>query len=133
MEGRWGGEKGRVVGREERRGSEQRSSGSPSKSFVPTGDTGFLCGEKERKGGVHGGRRKDGDMRQGKSVERKERCMSFLLFLPFSLPLYLPKDVHALALHAAGCTEMIYLCAGAGRHGKSGLDKGIAVSPWSFL
>lgn len=132
MEGRWGGEKGRVVGREERGGSEQHSSGSPSKSFVPSGDTGFLCGERERKGGVHKGRRKDGDMRQGESVERKERYTSFL-FPPFSLPLYLPEDVHALALHAAGGTTMIYLCAGAGRHGKSGLDKGIAVSPWSFL
>lgn len=134
VEGRWGGEKGRAVGREERRGSEQRSSGSPSKSLVPSGDTGFLCGERESKGGVHEGRRKDGDMRQGESVERKERCSSFLLSPPFSpLPLYLPEDVHALALHAAGCAAMIYLCAGAGRHGKSGLDKGIAVSPWSFF
>lgn len=81
---------------------------------------------------MHEGRRKDGDMRQGESVERKERC-TFLLFPPFSLPLYLPEDVHALALHTAACTAIIYLCAGARRHGKSGLDKGIAVSPWSFL
>lgn len=132
MEGRWGGEKGRVVGREERGGSEQRSSGSPSKSFVPSGDTGFLCGERERKGGLHDGRRKDGDRRQGEKCGGKG-CTSFLLFPPFSLPLYLPEDVHALVLHAAGCTAMIYLCTGARRHGKSGLDKGITVSPWSFL
>lgn len=53
VEGRWGGE-GRAVGREEREesgGSEQYSSGSPSKSFSPNGETGFLCGERERKGG----------------------------------------------------------------------------------
>lgn len=68
MEGRWGGKKGRAVDREERRGSEQCSSGSPSKSFVPSGETGFLCKERERRGGVHEGRRKDGDMRQGESA-----------------------------------------------------------------
>lgn len=83
MEGRWGGEKGRVVGREERGGSEQHSSVSPSKGFVPSRDIGFLCGEKERKEGVHGGRRKDGDIRQGESMERKERC-TFFYFFPLS-------------------------------------------------
>ncbi len=42
--------------REESRGSEQYSSGSPSKSFNPNGEAGFLCGERERKGGVYEGK-----------------------------------------------------------------------------
>lgn len=46
VEGRRGG---RVVGREESGGSEQHSSGSPSKSLNPNGETGFLSGERERK------------------------------------------------------------------------------------
>lgn len=88
MEGRWGGKKGRAVDREERGGSEQRSSGSPSKRFVPSGESGFLYGERERKAGVQEGRRKDGDMRRGESAERKERCTSFPLFRPLSPSLF---------------------------------------------
>lgn len=75
--------------------------------------------------------------RQGESVKREKRKTLFglqlLSSLPFFSPLFLSLPPHALALHAAGCTEMIYLCAGAGRHGKSGPHKGIAVPPWSFL
>lgn len=42
MEGRWDGREGRAVGkeeREEREGSEQYSSGPPSKNFNPNGET----------------------------------------------------------------------------------------------
>lgn len=61
---------GRVGGREEReesRGSEQYSSGSPSKSFNPNGETGFLCGERERK---RGSVRRE---REGKTGETRDK------------------------------------------------------------
>lgn len=48
--------------------SEQYSSGSPSKSSNPNGETGFLCGEREKKGGGNGGRDRERERhgRQGK-------------------------------------------------------------------
>lgn len=131
MEGRWGGKKGRAVDREERGGSEQRSSGSPSKRFIPSGETGFLCGERERRAG--GEKERWRHEARGKCREKGKMHFFPTFPAPFSLPVFLP-DMCALALHTAGYSlRMIYLCAGAGRHGKSGLDKGIAVSPWSFL
>lgn len=92
VEGRGGGVGG---GREESSsiGSEQYSSGSPSKSSNPNGETGFLCGESERKGGGYGGREREkdmGDKRQGESVKRKMKKMVWVrtsFSLCFSLPL----------------------------------------------
>lgn len=66
--------------------------------------------------------------------ERKEVVWVITFSLSFSPPLFVSlRGMHALALHTAGYTEMIYLCAGAGRHGKSGPHKGVVVPPWSFL
>lgn len=89
-----------MVGREEREesgGSERYSSGSPSKSFNPNGETGFLCGERERKGGIYEGRERGkdtGDMRQGESVKRERKeavwvITSFPLFHSLSPSLFL--------------------------------------------
>lgn len=98
--------------------------------------------EGEKRGSVRGERERERHGRhetRGKCEKRKERsglgCNFFpTLPLSFSLPLSLSlHGVHALALHAAAYTEMIYLCARAGRHGKSGPHKGVVVPPWSFL
>ncbi len=89
--------------REESRGSERYSSGSPSKSSNPNGETGFLCGERERKGGVYRGRERGkdmGDMRQGgKCEKRKERSGLGYNFLT----LFLPPSFCLSARHACTC------------------------------
>lgn len=80
MEGRRDGREGRAVGREEkeeREGSEQYSSGPPSKNFNPNGETGFLCVERQREIGewMKGEREKGkdiGEKRQRESVKREK-------------------------------------------------------------
>ena len=77
-----------------------------------------------------------GDKRQGESVKRESKEVVWVVtsFPHFPPPFFSSLcSVHALALHRTGFTEMIYLCAGAGRHGKSGLHKGVVVPPWRFL
>ena len=137
MEGRGGREE-----REESRGSEQYSSGSPSKSSNPNGETGFLCGERgEKKGECMKGERereRERHGRQGESVKRERKEVVWVI-TPFPLFDSLPPSFLSLsARRACTCpsycpTEMIYLCAGAGRHGKSAPHKGVVVPPWSFL
>lgn len=87
----------RAGGREEReesRGSEQYSSGSPSKSFNPNGEAGFLCGERGREKGecTKGERERERHGRRetrGKCEKRKERSGlgdNFFPTLPLSFP-----------------------------------------------
>lgn len=81
MEGRGGGVGGGREKREESSGnigSEQYSSGSPSKSSNPNGETGFLCGESERKGGGYEGRERKRERHgrqetRGKCEKRNEK------------------------------------------------------------
>lgn len=90
---------------------------------------------KKGGGGVRGRKRGNDKGRREKSAKRNEDWVvaSFPLFrLVSSLCLSLC-GMHALALHTEGYTLMIYLCAGAGRHGKSGLHKSSAVPAWSPL
>lgn len=140
VEGRWWGW---------REGGEQRQRAvqfwitfkelqSQWRGWIPLRREGEKKGsvQRERERERHGRHETRGKCESAKR-ERKEVVWvitSFPLSLSFSLPLFLSlHGMHALALHTAGYTEMIYLCAGAGRHGKSGPHKGVVVPPWSFL
>lgn len=129
----------------ERRGRRAEAASSTvldhlQRASIPTERLDSSVERGREKGGVYEGRERGkdrGDTRQGESVKRERKEVVWVITsfpLSFSLPLFLSlPGMHALALHAVGYTEMIYLCARAGRHGKSGPHKGVVVPPWSFL
>lgn len=69
-----------------------------------------------------------GDKARGKCEKRKERSR-FLHSHFFSFI----RSMHALALHTACCSEIIYLVACAGKHGKCGHTKASQCLPGAFF